>query len=117
MPNVGAGKFAHGFVVLSDTVKCLYETTGYYAPEHECCIAWNDQFIAIQWPLAGRACSIRQRPERQIPYCGEAFPMTPIPWKAARPLPVAHFRASRHRINRDTSASVDMPEELAIHAA
>ena len=43
--------------------------------------------------------------------------MTPIPWKAARPLPGAHFRASLHRINRDTSASVDMPKELAIHAA
>ena len=45
--------FAHGFVVLSDTAECLYKTTGYYEPEHERCIAWNDQAIAIQWPLAG----------------------------------------------------------------
>ena len=45
--------FAHGFVVRSDTAECLYKTTDYYAPEHECCIAWNDQAIAIQWPLAG----------------------------------------------------------------
>jgi dTDP-4-dehydrorhamnose 3,5-epimerase len=101
----------------SQIPRCLYKTTDYYAPEHECCIARNDQFFAIQWPLASRACSICQRPERQIPYCGEAFPMTPIHWKTVRPLPGAHFRASRHRINRDTSASVDMPKELAIHAA
>lgn len=45
--------FAHGFVVLSDTAECLYKTTGYYAPEHECSIAWNDPTIGIQWPLDG----------------------------------------------------------------
>jgi len=45
--------FAHGFVVLSDIADCLYKTTGYYAPEHECSIAWNDSTIGIQWPLDG----------------------------------------------------------------
>jgi dTDP-4-dehydrorhamnose 3,5-epimerase len=45
--------FAHGFVVLSDTADCLYKITGYYAPEHECSIAWNDPTIGIQWPLDG----------------------------------------------------------------
>ena len=46
--------FAHGFLVLSDMAECLYKTTGYYAPEHERCIAWNDPTIGIQWPLDGR---------------------------------------------------------------
>lgn len=46
--------FAHGFVVLSDTADCLYKTTGYYASEHECSIAWNDPTIGIQWPLDGK---------------------------------------------------------------
>ena len=45
--------FAHGFVVLSDSAECLYKTTGYYAPEHERCISWNDQAIGIQWPIDG----------------------------------------------------------------
>lgn len=45
--------FAHGFVVLSDTAECLYKTTDYYAPEHERCIAWNDQTIGIKWPMDG----------------------------------------------------------------
>ena len=42
--------FAHGFVVLSETVEFLYKTTDYYAPAHERCIAWNDPTLAIGWP-------------------------------------------------------------------
>jgi dTDP-4-dehydrorhamnose 3,5-epimerase len=44
--------FAHGFVALSETAELLYKTTDYWAPEFERCIAWNDTFIGIQWPLA-----------------------------------------------------------------
>ena len=43
--------FAHGFLVTSESAEFLYKTTDYYAPEHERCIAWNDQDIAIDWPL------------------------------------------------------------------
>lgn len=43
--------FAHGFLVLSDSVDFLYKTTNYYAPQHERCIAWNDPDIDISWPL------------------------------------------------------------------
>lgn len=45
--------FAHGFLVISESADCLYKTTDYYAPAHERCIAWNDDAIGIQWPLAG----------------------------------------------------------------
>ena len=41
--------FAHGFVVLSDSAQFLYKTTDYYAPEHERCIRWNDEELAIDW--------------------------------------------------------------------
>ncbi|MEE9336682.1 MAG: dTDP-4-dehydrorhamnose 3,5-epimerase [Methylococcaceae bacterium] len=41
--------FAHGFIVLSDTAEFLYKTTDYYAPEHERCIRWNDEDLAIDW--------------------------------------------------------------------
>lgn len=44
--------FAHGFVTLSETAEFLYKTTGYYAPEFERCIAWNDETVGIQWPIA-----------------------------------------------------------------
>lgn len=42
--------FAHGFMVLSESADFLYKTTDYYAPQHECCIAWNDPAIGIDWP-------------------------------------------------------------------
>lgn len=42
--------FAHGFVVLSNVAEFLYKTTDYYAPSHECCIAWDDSTLNIQWP-------------------------------------------------------------------
>ena len=45
--------FAHGFLVLSDSADFLYKVTDYYAPEFECCIAWNDPDISIEWPIEG----------------------------------------------------------------
>ncbi|MBY0454906.1 MAG: dTDP-4-dehydrorhamnose 3,5-epimerase [Burkholderiaceae bacterium] len=45
--------FAHGFVVLSESVEFLYKTTDYYAPQYERCIAWNDPALAIDWTFAG----------------------------------------------------------------
>ena len=43
--------FAHGFLVLSEYAEFLYKTTDYYAPAHERCIRWDDQSLAIDWPL------------------------------------------------------------------
>lgn len=43
--------FAHGFLVLSEYAEFLYKTTEFYAPQHECCVAWNDPEIGIEWPL------------------------------------------------------------------
>ena len=43
--------FAHGFLVLSDTAEFLYKTTDFYAPQHECCLKWDDPTVAIEWPL------------------------------------------------------------------
>lgn len=44
---------AHGFLVLSDSADVLYKATGYYAPEHEAHIRWNDPTLAIGWPTDG----------------------------------------------------------------
>ena len=45
--------FAHGFLVLSESAEFLYKTTDFYAPQHECCIRWDDPAIGIEWPLQG----------------------------------------------------------------
>ncbi len=46
--------FAHGFVVLSDTVDFLYKASDYYSPKSERSILWNDSDLAIDWPLEGQ---------------------------------------------------------------
>ena len=45
--------FAHGFAVLSDVAEVLYQTTAYWSPEDEHCIAWDDASLAIPWPIEG----------------------------------------------------------------
>ena len=47
--------FAHGFVVTSDAAEFLYETTDYWAPEHERSVLWNDPAIGIEWPALDAA--------------------------------------------------------------
>lgn len=42
---------AHGFSVLSEVAHVLYKSTGFYAPECERTIAWNDAELAIDWKL------------------------------------------------------------------
>ena len=49
--------FAHGFIVLSDVAEFLYKTTDYYAPEHERCIRWNDEQLAIDWQYYDEPCT------------------------------------------------------------
>jgi dTDP-4-dehydrorhamnose 3,5-epimerase len=45
--------FAHGFLVLSETADVVYKTTAFYSPDHERCIKWDDQCLAICWPDPG----------------------------------------------------------------
>ena len=45
--------FAHGFLVLSDVAVFNYKCTDYYAPKYDSGVLWNDEDIAIEWPLEG----------------------------------------------------------------
>jgi dTDP-4-dehydrorhamnose 3,5-epimerase len=45
--------FAHGFYVLSEFADVVYKTTNYYSPAHERCIRWDDETLAVKWPLSG----------------------------------------------------------------
>lgn len=47
------GGFAHGFLTLTDNVEVAYKASGYYAPECDGGVAWNDPEIGIDWPLVG----------------------------------------------------------------
>ncbi len=41
--------FAHGYETLCDNVVLAYKQTGYYSPEHEFSLRWNDKDIGIGW--------------------------------------------------------------------
>ena len=51
--------FAHGFVVLSDTVQFLYKCSDFYDPTSEYGIIWNDPALAISWGVANPLVSER----------------------------------------------------------
>jgi len=43
--------FAHGFCVLTDTAEFFYKCTDFYQPDYERAIRWDDQDLAIDWPI------------------------------------------------------------------
>lgn len=43
--------FAHGFITLSESAEFLYKASSYYNPQSERSIRWNDERIAIDWPI------------------------------------------------------------------
>ena len=52
---------AHGFCVLSDVADVIYKQTGYYDPDLERGIAYDDPDIGIEWPLAAEELSPSER--------------------------------------------------------
>jgi dTDP-4-dehydrorhamnose 3,5-epimerase len=42
--------FAHGFCAVSEQVDVVYSQTGYYEPQLERTIAYDDPALAIEWP-------------------------------------------------------------------
>lgn len=45
--------FAHGFYVTTDVAEFVYKCTDYYNPAAEVSILWNDEELAIEWPIVG----------------------------------------------------------------
>jgi dTDP-4-dehydrorhamnose 3,5-epimerase len=43
--------FAHGFMVLSQSVHFLYKCTQFYYPEDERAIRWDDADLGVKWPV------------------------------------------------------------------
>jgi dTDP-4-dehydrorhamnose 3,5-epimerase len=56
--------FAHGFRVLSEKAHVLYKATGFYSPEDERTLAWNDPDLKINWELEGAPPIVSAKDER-----------------------------------------------------
>lgn len=53
--------FAHGYVVLSETVIFQYKCTEIYHPEDEYGLLWDDKDLNIQWPVINPILSNRDK--------------------------------------------------------
>jgi dTDP-4-dehydrorhamnose 3,5-epimerase len=53
--------FAHGFAAISETCEVQYKQSGFYKPEAEGGIAWNDPDIGIEWPFQDPILSKRDQ--------------------------------------------------------
>lgn len=42
--------FAHGFLTVSEVADVIYMQTGYWSPEHERSLAYDDPTVGIPWP-------------------------------------------------------------------
>ena len=58
--------FAHGFVTLKPRSEIIYKCTGYYAPEAEGYIRWDDPSIGIEWPIVEKL--IINKKDADAPY-------------------------------------------------
>lgn len=56
--------FAHGFVVLSETVIFQYKCDNYYAPEAEAGIAWDDPELGIDWKVASEDILLSEKDKK-----------------------------------------------------
>ena len=53
--------FLHGYLALEDETVFAYKQSAPYDPRREIAIAWNDEDIGIEWPLAGRRPILSKR--------------------------------------------------------
>jgi len=58
--------FAHGFAALSDVCEVQYKQTGFYEPETEGGIIWNDPVVAIEWPFKTPTLSKRDQNQMSL---------------------------------------------------
>ncbi|MBQ5981204.1 MAG: dTDP-4-dehydrorhamnose 3,5-epimerase [Prevotella sp.] len=58
--------FAHGFLVLSEEAVFTYKVDNVYAPQAEAGIKWNDEDIAIEWPINPQDLVLSEKDSRAL---------------------------------------------------
>jgi dTDP-4-dehydrorhamnose 3,5-epimerase len=71
--------FAHGFCVLSEIADVVYKQSGYYDPELERTIAWDDPDVGVEWPLPVDELIVSERDAR-APRLSEVASELPFRW-------------------------------------
>ena len=57
--------FAHGFQTLAPDTEVIYKVSGYYAPDHDKGLLWNDPALGIEWPIPEREAGLSDKDRRQ----------------------------------------------------
>jgi len=66
-------RFAHGFLVLSETAEFVYKCTRLYDPGDEGGVLWNDPDLNIEWPVSGAEILLSEK-DKALPFWnGEAL--------------------------------------------
>jgi dTDP-4-dehydrorhamnose 3,5-epimerase len=70
--------FAHGFCTLEPDTEVIYKVSGYYAPEHDRGLLWNDPALGIDWPVSEPLLSEKDRFHPPLGELPEYFSYKPI---------------------------------------
>ena len=65
--------FAHGFLVLSETVDFVYKCSEYYAPHEERTLLWNDEQLSIKWPSEIAQPILSKKDAAGVPFSNAEF--------------------------------------------
>lgn len=58
--------FAHGFVTREADTEVAYKVTGYYAPDCDGGVAWNDPSLGIEWGVTADQATLSDK-DRRLP--------------------------------------------------
>lgn len=66
--------FAHGFCTLEDDTEAYYKVDGYYAPQAERGLAWDDPALEIEWPIDPGEALLSDK-DRDLPALADLPPL------------------------------------------